>query len=310
MRVVLLLALLSAVAARAQSPEVAFQLDDPAFAAEAVVQAPDASFFVSSVHLGTVVRVTPDGDVQPFAEAPGRWSVLGLAVDAERSTLWAAATSWPQARDADPDSHGRTALVQFDLETGAVRRVYEREGTFGDLALGPDGAVYASDGSTGTIHVLESDSLRTLVPRGVLHSPQGLAFGRDPHRLFLVDYRNGLLSVDTHSGAVTILPHVPGVEDRGADGLAYADGTLYAVQNGIAPHRVWRWRLSEDEQRVVEADVLASAEGDDRFDEPTLATVVGPWLYVVSASGWAHFAEDGTLDVDAAPKPTIVRMQR
>lgn len=90
----------------------------------------------------------------------------------------------------------------------------------------------------------------------------------------------------------------------------YADGTLYAVQNGIAPHRVWRWRLSEDEQRVVEADVLASAADDGRFSEPTLATVAGPWLYVVSASGWAHFGPDGTLNVEAAPKPTILRMRR
>ena len=310
MRALLPLLVVFASGALAQTPETAFQLDDRAFAAEAVVLAPDSSFFVSSVHLGTVVRVMPDGTVEPFAEAPGRWSVLGLAVDAERGALWAAATSWPQARDADSTSHGQTALVQFDLETGLVRSVHEREGTFGDIVLGPDSRIYASDGMMGTVHVLDGDSLRTLVPRGVLHSPQGLAFGRDPHRLFLVDYRNGLLSVDIRTGVVTIVPHVPGIDDRGADGLAYAEGTLYAVQNGIAPHRVWRWRLSEDETRVVEADVLASAAEDDRFSEPTLATVVGPWLYVVSASGWGHYGQTGTLDVEAAPRPTVLRMRR
>jgi len=310
MRTLALLLFLLAFSVRAQAPETAFQLDDRAFAPEGVVLAPDSSFFVSSVHLGTVVRVTREGEVLPFAEAPGRWSVLGMAVDAKRGVLWAATAAWPQARDADPTAHGQTALVVFDLETGAVHDAYERAGVLGDVTVGPDGDIYATDGQEGTVHVLDGDSLRTLVPRGVLHSPQGLMFGKDPNRLFILDYRNGLLSVDTRTGAVTIVPHVPGIDDRGADGLAYADGTLYAVQNGIAPHRVWRWRLSDDEQRVVEADVLASAADDDRFSEPTLAEVVGPWLYVVSASGWAHYGQDGTLNVEAAPKPTILRMRR
>ncbi|GAB5534935.1 MAG: hypothetical protein Rubg2KO_11840 [Rubricoccaceae bacterium] len=310
MRFFVLLSFLMVLSARAQTPETAFQLDDRAFAPEGVVLAPDSSFFVSSVHLGTVVRVTPEGEVHPFAEAPGRWSVLGMAVDVDQGVLWAATAAWPQARDADSTAHGQTALVAFDLTTGGVRETYERAGVLGDVALGPEGSVYATDGQTGTVHVLDGDSLRTLVPRGVLHSPQGLVFGRDRTRLFLLDYRNGLLSVDTRTGAVTIMPHVPGIDDRGADGLAYAEGTLYAVQNGIAPHRVWRWRLSDDEQRVMEADVLASAADDDRFSEPTLAEVVGPWLYVVSASGWAHYGQDGTLNVEAAPKPTVLRMRR
>ncbi len=315
-RLVLLVGLL-ALGARAQPqvPETAFTLDDRAFAAEGIALLPDASLVVGSVHLGTIVRVDGDGRATPVAEAPGRWSVLGMTVDPGRRSLWAATTAWPQARDADPAAHGRTALVRFDLDTGAVQERVETAGALGDVAVGPDGTVYATDGLAGTVHVLDRDSLRTLVPRGVLHSPQGLAFGRDPGRLFALDYRYGLVAVDVRTGAVTLVPHVPGAEDRGADGLAYADGTLYAVQNGIAPHRVLRWRLSPDESRVVGAgvvgaDVLASAEGDDRFDEPTLAAVAGPWLYVVAASGWAHFADDGALDVEAAPLPTVLRVRR
>ncbi len=165
-----------------------------------------------------------------------------------------------------------------------------------------------SDGLGGTLHVLDGDHLRTLVPPGVLHSPQGLPVGPDAGRLFVADYRHGLVAVDVPTGEVTLVPHVPGAEDRGVDGLA--DGTLYAVQNGAPPHRVWRWRLSPDGRRVVAADVLASAEGDDRFSEPTLAAVAGPWLYVVAASGWAHVREDGTLDAERAPRPTIIRVRR
>lgn len=308
------LALLVAASAHAQTVETAFTLDDRAFAAEGLALLPDSSFVVGSVHLGTIVRVSRGGDVTPFARAPGAWSVLGMAVDAERGKLWAATVAWPQARDADSTDHGRTALVAFDLETGAVLERIGHEGALGDVALGRDGTVYATDGLVGVVYRLDgtlADRLLVpLVPRGVLHSPQGLAFGRDPHRLFLLDYRYGLVAVDVRTGAVTIVPHVPGAEDRGADGLAYADGALYAVQNGIAPHRVWRWRLSDDESRVVAVDELASAEGDDRFSEPTLAAVAGPWLYVVSASGWAHYGEDGALDVDAAPLPTVVRVRR
>lgn len=308
----LALVALAASEVYAQAPDTAFQLADRAFAAEGIAVGPDGSFFVSSVHLGQVVRVGADGTVAPFATAPGRWSVLGMAPDPARQSLWAATVAWPQARDADPSDHGRTALVRFDLATGAVRESVERMGALGDVAVAADGRVYATDGMEGTILVLDPDSdrFRTLVPPGVLHSPQGLAFGRDADRLFVVDYRNGLVAVDTSTGAVTIVPHVAGVEDRGADGLAYADGVLYVVQNGVAPHRVQRWRLSEDEARVVEADVLASADGDDRFSEPTLAAVAGPWLYVVAASGWAQFDDEGRLDVEAAPLPTILRIRR
>lgn len=308
--VALLLAALAAVPnGRAQSVETAFVLADRAFAAEGIALAPDSSFFLGSVHLGTVVRVGPDEEAVPFAEAPGRWSVLGLAVDVPRRSLWAATAAWAQARDADTLDHGRTALVRFDLDTGAVVATYERRGALGDVAVGPDGVVYASDGLGGTVHVLDGDSLRTLVPPGVLRSPQGLAVGRDPGRLFAVDYRHGLVAIDVATGAVTLVPHAPGTEDRGTDGLAYADGALYAVQNGVAPHRVWRWQLAPDESRVVAADVLASAEGDGRFSEPTLAAVAGPWLYVVAASGWAHFDADGRLGPDAPP-PTVVRVRR
>ena len=308
-RLALLLFLLPPCA-RAQAPETAFQLADRAFAAEGIAALPDSSLVLGSVHLGIIVRVAPDGTVTPFATAPGRWSAMGLAVDLPRNALWAATAAWPQARDADSTDHGRTALVRFDLATGAVAERVERAGVLGDVTVGPGGRVVVTDGLLGTVLVLDGDSLRTLVPPGVLHSPQGLAFGRDPQKLFVVDYRYGLVAVDAETGAVTLVPHVPGVEDRGADGLAYADGALYAVQNGVSPHRVQRWRLSADETRVVSADVLASAEGDGRFSEPTLATVAGDWLYVVSASGWAQFGDDGALDVGAAPLPTVIRVRR
>jgi hypothetical protein len=162
----------------------------------------------------------------------------------------------------------------------------------------------------GTIHVLDGDTLRALVPRGTLHSTQGAAFGRDPHRLFVADYRSGPVAVDTRTGVVTMLPMPAGLDRRGIDGLTYADGALYAVQNGVRPYRVWRFRLSDDETRITAADALASADGDARFDEPTLGAVVGPWLYVVAASGWGHFADDGTLDTAAAPLPLVVRVRR
>ena len=291
-------------------PETAFTLPDRAFAAEGIAMAPDSTFLVSSVHLGVVVRVDRAGRVAPFATVPGQWSALGMAVETEGNALWVATAAWPQARDADPADHGRSAIVRFDLDTGEVLARFEHEGALGDVALGPDGAVYATDGLAGTVHVLDGDSLRTLVPPGVLRSPQGLVFGQDPHRMFALDYRHGLVRIDVRTGEVTIVPHVPGAEDRGSDGLAYADGTLYAVMNGIAPHRVLRWRLSPDEGRVIEADVLASSESDDRFSEPTLAATVGPWLYIVAASGWAHFGEDGVLDTASAPLPTILRLRR
>jgi len=304
---------------RAQTPaaETAFTLSDRAFAAEGLAHdAATGSFFVGSVHLGRIERVDAAGVAAPFATAPGNWSVLGMTVDTARGALWAATANMPQSRDADATLRGWTSLVRFNLTTGAVERTYEQEGTFGDVAVGPDGSVYVTDGMRGTLHVLDAagraaaDTLRLLLPRGTLHSTQGLAFGHDPYRLFVADYRYGIVAVDTRSGTTTIVPMPAGLDRRGIDGLTYADGALYAVQNGVRPYRVWRFRLSNDETRVTAADVLASADGDARFDEPTLGVVVGPWLYVMAVSGWGHFSDAGTLDTAAAPPPLVVRVAR
>lgn len=71
---------------------------------------------------------------------------------------------------------------------------------------------------------------------------------------------------------------------NGIDGLAFSRGSLYAVQNGIKPHRVVRLTLSSDGSRITAGRILEM--NNPLFDEPTLGIVAnGAFHYVANSQG-------------------------
>ena len=110
--------------------------------------------------------------------------------------------------------------------------------------------------------------------------------------------------------ARTIVP-VPAADDvtaLGIDGLYLVDGSLIAIQNGIAPHRVVRLRLSEAGDRITGSEVLDRAH--PRHEEPTLGVVVGRDLYYVANSQYERFGQDGQVaQPDSLQAPVVLRLR-
>jgi sugar lactone lactonase YvrE len=291
-----------------------FSLREPDFIPEGLDQDPKSGdFFVASVHLRKILRVHA-GKASTFATRDsGLWSVMGLRVNAARGVLWAVSSALPQMQDYDASLDGKSALFRFDLKSSASLASYPAaDGAahqFNDLCVAPDGKVYVAD-SSGGVYVLLPGA-KTLAPLAATHdlrSSQGLALSADGRRLYVADYALGLYAYDLSDGHLIRLTTPANITDFGIDGLYRYGHSLLATQNGVTPQRVIRFDLDGSGLSVVSARILDA--NDPRVPEPTLFTVVGDTLYLVTNSQWSRFDEQGHLPpLDQLQVPLIAELR-
>jgi sugar lactone lactonase YvrE len=289
--------------------EGAFTLADKGLITEGVAYDPKTrAFFVSSVRQRKVVRRDAEGAVRDFVPSggDGLLAAVALAVDPDRRALWVSSMAMPQMDGFRKDQEGESFVLEYDLDSGRVRRKLlppVAGGRLADLAVGPGGELVVSDPATGRLYRLEKDALRVLVDQGPLASAQGLAFAPDG-RLFVADYVQGPARVDLRTGEVRLLEVPADSAVTGIDGLVWDGQRLVGIQNGTEPNRVVRLTLEGD--RVTAVTVLERAH--PRFDEPTLGVVVGEALFYVANSQYAAVGKDGRLDEARLREPVILRM--
>lgn len=273
-------------------------------------------FLVSSVHRGGIDAVAAGRTmtlVEPRADST--WGMFALGVDSARGALWATTAALPIGAGYSPADSGRSALMKFDLRTGAPRGRYVAPDSgahvLGDLVVGSAGAVYVSDGLGGGVYALApgNDSLRVLLPRGTFLSPQTPALSSDGATLFVPDYSIGIAAVDVATGRITWLTHSDSLALTGIDGMYRVGRDLIVVQNGLEPNRIMRLGLDPSMRRVVRATTIA--RGAVAASSLTHATVSRGWLYFLARSGWERAADDGTMTAaaSAADAPVIVRVR-
>lgn len=277
----------------------------------------EGAFYVSSVHRRKVVRMTPDGRFSDFALLEGTpdGAPLGMRVDPVRRVLWVAAGAMPQMRGYAPADSSRSALLRYDLDRGTLAGRYPvpadgRAHVLGDLVVSRGGEVYTSDSRAPVIYRLpaEADSLVPLLESPLLNSAQGLALDPSGRTLYVADYSRGILRIDLATRTIAPVPAPDTVVTIGIDGLYWSDGALIGIQNGLAPHRVIRLRLSEDGSRITASDVLERAH--PRHDEPTLGVVVGRELYYVANSQYERFSQSGSVaEPDSLTPPVVLRLR-
>ncbi len=275
----------------------AFTIPEKGFIAEGVAYDPvTRSFFVGSIRHRKIVRIDAAGKVSDFVPAArdGLLSALGMRVDAVRRTLWVATQAFPSMDGYRKDDPKPAAVLEFDVDSGRLRKRHEPEGggktlACDDLTVGPDGTVYVNDG--------ESSRIWTIPPRGALQvfletdafgGTQGLVASEDGRTLYVSDYQS-LYAVDLASRRVTPIAVPRDLSLSGVDGLTRYENSLIAIQNGIIPHRVIRLDLAPDRVTIAESRILEMNHPD--FDEPTLGVVVDGALYFSADSQGQKFLD-------------------
>jgi sugar lactone lactonase YvrE len=264
-----------------------------------------------------ILRVDRHGRVTEFvrrgADLP--WAPLGMRVDPSRGVLWVAAAAVPQSVGFDPADSLRSGLFRFDVTTGALNGRYPVPDDGGPHALGDvtvtrAGDVYTTDSRSPAIYRVRvgSDSLERFVSSPLLLSGQGLALDAAERVLYVADYARGILRLDLATREVRLLESPDDAVALGIDGLYFDRGALVGIQNGVAPHRVVRLRLSEGGDRIAAIEVLERARPE--YAEPTLGVVVGGELYYVANSQWERFREDGGIEApDRLRPPQVLRLR-
>lgn len=258
---------------------------------------------VSSVHLTGIYRLSENGALRRWSARATTQGVFGMVADPTRHDLWAASSGSAHGGDRD----ARPALLRFDLRNGRLKQTFlapEGAKSFGDVALGPEGAVYVSESGGGRVFRLRPGAvaLEAIADLGARGSPQGLAASPDGKVLVFAGYGSGLHRVDLATGVSTRIDTPTGVELRGVDGIVRDGASLIAVQNGVAPPRVIRVRLNAEWTTIDGVEVLVR---DGGMQEPTGGVVRDGAFVFVSRSQWTDFGEDGR-SKSAAPDPVVI----
>lgn len=243
------------------------------------------------------------------AASEGLGSLLGAAYDPVRKRLWVASAALPETPGESPAWIG---LVSIDPQRpGRLVRVAAPAGAAaapGDVAVAPDGDVYASDGLNGAVYRCRPGCsvLETLLAPGTLFSAQGLAVSKDGRLLYIADRRYGIAALERSSGR---LLQVQGDETMmldGIDGLVRHGRDLIGLQTAWHPQRIVRLRLSADGLKVRRLDVLESNHPD--WKEITLGAVAGDRLLYVANAQWSRYGKGGVEVAGAPALPTLIRV--
>jgi len=235
---------------------------------------------------------------------PGAQALSGLVAAPDGSLGWVASSNVDRSAPVPGSFSG---LIGLTGDMNDLLLIAAPEGVvLSDLAVGPDGTVYASDPQGGGTYRARPDArtLETLASPGTFRSPQGLAVSADGTRLYVSDYRYGLAVIDLASGEVSRLSSdVPAALD-GIDGLWLHQGELIAVQNGTSPMRISAFRLSENGARITGHRILEQAHPD--WTEPLGGSIAEGALYYVATGQWDRY-DKGVLREGLEPVPTVIR---
>ncbi|MBA4046040.1 MAG: hypothetical protein C0471_16715 [Erythrobacter sp.] len=297
-------ALLLAEASVIAASDVAATVPAEAGLVESVLSpVPGEVFLVTSITEQTVYLRSPDGS-WTRGDIAGANDLSGIAADDVRNLGWIASGNLDGSEERDQGQSGLIRKVASRADT--VMLAAPDGATLSDLAVGPDGAVYASDPMGGGIYTVAPDArqITELTAPGTFRSPQGLAVSEDGRLLYLSDYRYGLAMIDLATGAVSRLASdVPAALD-GIDGLWRHGNQLIAVQNGTSPMRISTFTLSDDGARITGHRVLEQAHPE--WTEPLGGSIADGALFYVATGQWDRY-DKGVLREGMTALPTVIR---
>jgi sugar lactone lactonase YvrE len=155
-------------------------IDDTHVFPESITSRADGTLIIGSIK-GIIFRAGPGEAraiawIRPTVEN-GLLAVFGVLVDEPSRSLWVCSVPNPFQRSAErPPS----SLLMFDINTGQRKGAYPfpEGGVCNDIAVGPDGTVYATDTPGGRLLALKrsESALRVVAQDERLKGIDGLAF--------------------------------------------------------------------------------------------------------------------------------------
>ena len=288
--------------------QVALELDIDRFVPEGIAIDANGSVYLGSIHQGQLIKVA--GEPHIISDRAGHWSVFGMRFH-EDGGLWFASAAIVQMAAVGEDE-GKTGLFRIDPETGDVTHSallpdHADAQLLGDLVIKGD-TILTTDSLSGAVYQYDVSTRKftTLIDPGEMGSPQGLVLDASGQFLYVADYIGGLYRLSLPNGSKVKLAVPDSTTDYGIDGLYRHGNELIAIQNGIRPHRVVAYRLSDDGLRIEASRTLASNLPE--FDEPTLGVVRGEDLYFVANSHWNRFDAENRLP-DGLSGPIILKVR-
>lgn len=302
---------LAANAASLAQSTLAASLTEADFFPEGISHDPKSGvWYLGSIRHRKVTRVRPGGAPEDVVREgqDGLWSVLGVRADPPSGTLWVTTAAIPQGAGYLPADSGRSGVYAFDLASGRFKARYLLPQSaaghlLGDLVVGPNGDVYATDSQDPAIWRIRrgSDEAQEFLRHPLFRSLQGPALDPSGRTLYVADYSHGILAVDLNTRQVRALPVPPRTTVLGIDGLAWHEGALIGVQNGVAPARVVRLQLDPAGLRITAVTILD--RNLPQAPEPTIGTVWGARYFYVANSQWEAYDDAGRLRAGVRLEP-------
>lgn len=254
----------------------------------------------------------------PLDAQAKRWPVMAVSFDAARSLVWMTASAMPDFSGFPKEDEGKAALLALDSHTGKLVRRFDLESpppaVLGDMSIASDGTVYVSDSLGGRVFRIAGTKDRAGLDKAKLEmiaedlfSPQAPVLAADGKRLFVPEYPLGIAVIDlAGSGRITYLSHPENVAVTGIDGMHLVGDSLIAIQNGIEPERIERFRLNHAQTEIEAAEVIE--QSTPVMGEPTHAIAANGYVYVSANVGWDKIDDHGKLKEGASfTAPILLR---
>lgn len=276
------------------------------------------AFFVSSLRGGQIGLVSPSGQYTTFSDDPRLITTFEIVVDAERNRVLICNEDVGISSKSSDGTRTRVAqVVEFDLDTGAVRHVHDFSSlTSGpilanDLTIDRDGNIYVTDSFQPQIYKVDhaTKAVSVLVrSERLMPADPTEAVGTKPYLNGIVYHPDGFLIASDYSRG--LLWKVPlndpeALEEvrlpqplKGPDGLLLKSSTeLVAVQSFPADDG----SMAGDVTLLASADAWTSAQIEavaipDDLDGPTTATLRDGEVWVVNSRFPRIFADPANAD--------------
>ena len=247
-------------------------------------------FYMGSMHLEKIVRISEAGKVSDFVKASlyDLMPVGGVHVDPTDHSVWAA---------TDPGPKNRSEIVHFDPQGKLLER-FPAPGAgphdLNDFVLRDSREIYVTDTDADQVYRLDriTHGFSPLVfPRPIFY-PNGITLSGDGNLLFAADML-GVLRVDLRNGETQEVRVDGHYTLAGIDGLYWYRGSLVGVQYGAGAYRVVEWQLAADGRKVTSAEILEYRT--PLVKDPTTGVIVGTNFYFISNTGINNLDDQGNI---------------